>query len=602
MSQNISKYVALDDFTLLEYEFNKDGVDTMDLSSLGGTVALTNLGTKLFFNNNSGYSLGDTNNVLSFNSTPLNAQRTSWYVNYDDDTTYYTFFNSWDASIGVHTAAYPVDTLRLHLVSGYNYDDIEGFRISIRAKDASNNLVDLSNFTYIKQPQALASADVVKFDTNALHLGNKFYDKYVEFKIPSIQNLGGDNITYIGQSLNIAQLSDVYIDYSPITVINNWQYVTSINTTLQLPVTSVGDNFNCLISESTSGDFIEFYATWVDQIIGSYIGDIESGRIRLYNSNNPNDSYQDFVDVYGTGARKWVLIHEISVYENLPSLTGGTSLLTQKYSFTQEDNFSNPNYFRPVLRTADIDATFSINYVCRLMNRMDGTQIIRKASFASTNPKKYGRYMTRINLDNIIPYKVFNRLEAEATNVVQGSNLEKVKYVKVYYDTTGVLIDELNNVFPQGTGPLFLKNNDSVYKFKFERSNSTTGERTNVDLSGAFQYSLHFTLDDNTIIDVGCTFSNNMNTTIGELEFKLMSDQINKLLSQVGNQYQINIKNPDGTSYTFYQGQYFSYNNLNTVLTNFSSITNISDLNSQITSLQIQLKSLQDQNATLQSK
>jgi hypothetical protein len=42
-------------------------------------------------------------------------------------------------------------------------------------------------------------------------------------------------------------------------------------------------------------------------------------------------------------ARKWVVNHEIYVYETLPGQSGGTSLLTQKYVFTQEDNFSLPN-------------------------------------------------------------------------------------------------------------------------------------------------------------------------------------------------------------------------------------------------------------------
>src|ERR1035437_137996 len=102
MSQNISKYVSIDDFTLLEYEFNKDNLSIMDLSSIGGTVAITNLGTKQFFNNNSGFSIGDTNNVLDFNSIPLNIQRSSWYVNYDNITTYNSFFITKDVSIGIH--------------------------------------------------------------------------------------------------------------------------------------------------------------------------------------------------------------------------------------------------------------------------------------------------------------------------------------------------------------------------------------------------------------------------------------------------------------------------------------------------------------------
>jgi len=601
MANNISKYCSLNDFALIEYEFSKDGVLT-DFSSMGITIAQDFFGNKILFTNNSGFAIGDTNTPLDFLSVPTNQQRTTWFNNFDNTNTFYTFFKSFDASIALTTTSYPTDVIRLHLVQGYNYEDVAGFLLQVRAKDNSSNMVDLANFTYVKQPSALASSDVVKFNSTTLHLGNKFYDKYIEFKIPSIQELGGDNITTLGQALNIQQLSDVYLTYSSIPEINNYQYILSEQLNLNLPVTSVGDNFNCLITESTSGDYIEFYSTWIDQIIGAYMDQIESGRIRLYTSNNPNDNYQDFTDQYGTSARRWVLMHELSVYENMPSPSGGTSLLTQQYAFTQVDNFSIPNYFRPVLRNADIDASFSVVYICRLMNRMDGTQIIRKASFASPNPKKYGRFLNRLNVDNIIPYKVFNRLEAETSNIVQSNNLQKTKYVKVFFETTNVLMDQNNVVFPNGSGPLFLIKNDAVYLFKFEKLNTSTQQKTPVDLSGAYNYQLYFQLDDGTNISVSPTYSNNMNSTLGQLEFKLMTDQVTKLLKQTNTEFSIKVVNPDNTSYVFYTGNYFSQTDTTTILSNFLSLTNVSDLNNQITTLTSQVKSLQDQLSALQSK
>lgn len=592
MSVNISKYCQLNSFLLLEYEFNKDAATTALTSPI---LAYTSLDTKYFYE---GYAaLSITNNILPLNSIPTNTQRTNWYL--DSSTFTSTYPTYWDASTIISTTTYPCDTLKLHIVSGYNFDDIAGFLLQVRALDNSVNLVDLANFTYAKQSETYGN-NVVKFAVNTLYLGNRFYDKYVEFKIPSIQTLGNQALSAAIESLlNIKSLSDVYLTYSSIPEIINNAYTIDEIINLQLPVTSSADNFNCFIAESTEGDYIEYYALWNGEIIGSYMSDIESGKIKLYTSNNPNDNYEEFSSTYGTSARKWVIIHEISVYEQLAGI-GNTSLLTQKFSFTQDGDFSIPNYFRPILRNADIDASYVIQYTCRLNNRMDGTQIIRKASFASQDPKKYGLKFTRLNIDNIIPYKIFNRIEAETVNTKSGMGIEKTKYVKIFYDTTNVLLSANNEVYPQGTGPLFLKSYESTYKFKFEKLDSNNN-RVNVDLSGAYNYSLYFKLADNTNIEVGPTYSTNMNTTIGELEFKLTETQVDKLLAQTNNSYNIIIKNPNGTSYSFYQGTFYNYSDKDTVITNYNNLYSNTDLLTTIAELQIQVKNLTDENNILKT-
>ena len=590
MTSNISKYVQLSDFLLLEVEFNKDLVEN---TLTAPWVIDTCLGTKYFYEGDG--ALGGTNNILSLNSIPTNTGRTSWL--FDPDYPLSTYLPYWDSSTVISTGTYPMDTIKLHVVSGYNFDDAGGFLLQIRALDTSSNYVDLANFTYGKQID-IVSGNVIKFATNTLFLGNRFYDKYFEFKVPSIQALGNNSpVTNLGTTLSVKPLSDVYVTYSTIFDILDNEYVLDEQINVQLPVTSVADSFNCFIAESTNGDYIEYYAMWNSNIIGDYINDIEGGRIKLYTSNNPNDNYSEFSDTYGTSARKWIIIHEISVYEHIP---GGTSLLTQKYSFTQDSNYSTPNYFRPILANADIASSYSIQYTCRLTNRMDGTQIIRKASFSSNDPKKYGLLFTRINVDNIIPYKVFNKVEAEKANIKIDSAIEKTKYIKVFYDTVTVVMNAFNEVFPQGTGPLFLKSFDSVYKFKFEKID-TNGNRVNVDLSGAFNYALQFKLDDNTKIEVGPTYSTNMNTTIGEIEFKLTEDQLTTLKKQTNNNYSIVVKNPNGTFYTFYEGTFYDISNETQVIEQYKNMYTVTDLQARVAELQIQVQKLTDENAVLKT-
>jgi hypothetical protein len=596
MANNISKYVQLNDFLLLEYEFNKTGVVT-PLPSIGSLCVSTNVGSTQYIN--TGSDRGVTNNDFGLNSLPTNQTRTTWYCYPQDISTgYANYFAHLDASTSISVPSYALDTIKVHIISGYNFDDVAGFLLQLRAKNTEGNFIDLANFTWINQ--ALSSDHVINFSSNALFLSNRFYDKYVEFAVPSVQELGGDTVTPLGQTLNIQPLSDVYITYSTIPEINIDNYLIQEQISVQLPVTSVADNFNCFISESTAGDFIEFYATWNQTIIGEYMGDIESGRIRLYTSNTPNDNAMEFANTYGAGANKWVVMHEIQVFELIP---GGTTLLTQKYAFTQEDNFMLANFFRPVLRNSDIASAYQIQYICRLMNRMDGTQIIRQASFASTDPKKYGLQFTRLNVDNYIPYKVFNRVEGDAFVQSLSGGAQRTKYVKVFYDTTTVSMNMNNEILPQGTGPLFLKRGDGTYLFEFNKIDTQNGNQlVNVDLSGSFNYGLLFILDDQSKIEISPTYSTNMNTVLGQLEFKIMEGQTNKLLQQTNNAFSIIVKNSDGSQYTFYEGKFFSYSNYDQVITQFNNITNVSALNTQIASLQEQVKTLTNANAASKAK
>ena len=546
MVNNISKYINLNDHILLEYEFNKkEEIQSLSFYNIKTYVAITNFGEKQHFNQ---YSQGYLNNDLHLNSLPVLENKSEWYINTEDTIDYWNFFENYEE---IYQTAYVYDTIKIHVVSGYNFDDIAGFLLQVKAKDVSGNLVNLSNFTWVNQ---VLGDDVLKFSTNNLFLAGKYFDKYIEFKIPSVQKLGGNTTQPLEHALQIQELSDIYFEFTIIPEIIDNKFIVNNKIEFQLPVTSNADNFNALIFENTNDDYIEFYATWKDEIIGNYIGDIESGRIKLYTSNNPNDNFDQFTDLYGN-ANKWVVMHELYVYEDIP----GNRLLTQQYVFTQTDNFSFPNYFRPVTRYSDIAATFSIDYICRLSNRMDGTQIIRKLSFSSPNVKKYGKKLQLLNVDNLSSYKIFNRLDNETAPVLQYNGEQPIKYIKVFYDTTNIRLNMNNEVLEEGTESLSLKEMDNLYKFSFKKINTNKNdELVNVDLSGAYQYALLFKLDDGNKIEIEPTYSDNMNLVIGELEFKISEEQSAKLKQQVNTNYSIIIKNPDNSFYTFYQGKYYS--------------------------------------------
>ena len=92
-----------------------------------------------------------------------------------------------------------------------------------------------------------------------------------------------------------------------------------------------------------------------------------------------------------------------------------------------------------------------------------------------------------------------------------------------------------------------------------------------------------------------------MNTTLGELEFKILESQVQKILAQTKNAYAIVVKNTDGSQYTFYEGLYYPYQDFNQVVTQYQSLFNVTSLNNQIATLQTENKKLSDENAALKS-
>ena len=88
--------------------------------------------------------------------------------------------------------------------------------------------------------------------------------------------------------------------------------------------------------------------------------------------------------------------------------------------FTQTNDFDNPILFRPIIMNSAIAASFSINYVLRLYNRADNTQIIKNAKITSFDVNKYGKRLMKINLGTVPTVaNVYNKIAAnDGSNIV----------------------------------------------------------------------------------------------------------------------------------------------------------------------------------------
>jgi len=101
------------------------------------------------------------------------------------------------------------------------------------------------------------------------------------------------------------------------------------------------------------------------------------------------------------------VFHEINVSEQINT----NFVKTSTQVFTQTTNFDEPILFRPIILNSAIAASFSINYMLRIYNRSDNTQIVKVAKLTSFDVNKYGRRLMKINL-GVVPTvaNVYNQI------------------------------------------------------------------------------------------------------------------------------------------------------------------------------------------------
>jgi len=216
-----------------------------------------------------------------------------------------------------------------------------------------------------------------------------------------------------------------------------------------------------VLEESTLGDFYEFYPTYNDSNISEWINEMR---------NLGGD---------------WIVIHDISVWEQIEN----DEIITSKTSSYQESNFEEPHIFRPVIISENA-FSYTIEYVCRIFNRKDSSQIIRKASLSSTNTKKYGRNLNKIEINGDL-HKIYNKVvESNPIKLNPIKEITKVQniYFPIFIDkqnivTSGEKVWILNGdiqstpsefsetVWPQGELKIFLNPFDNYIKFKIYENN-----------------------------------------------------------------------------------------------------------------------------------
>jgi len=542
--ENTSRFIQLTSWLLLEYQYSNTHISNTNIKHYRIDNHYYNKSMYLNSNTSKKY----TENILNNSVAPLKSNYKKWahlsdkYINpiYESDDKI-----NLSKDINIPQDNMKFDTIKLHIVAGFNLEGLDGIITNLRIKlFESNQEFDLINNIY------KVADENINFTKKPLYLGDRIYNKYIEFKVPALSQIKAmennfqdvyikdpdlpfHNLRGVKKESNI-YLTVYEIDRSEIENGVEHFYTGNKYETSFL----AEDQFSYLsakIRENISGDFFEYFGVWDNNIIFDYIKNL-----------NQQDN------------GVWAIIHDIRVTEQV----GEKFIDTTNFTTIQNTDFHIPNLFRPIIIHADIAFSFSITYTMRLFNSENGQQIIRKASYTSTEPKKYGQNLKKIKtLQGYTPVRVYNKIlttdKHDALFTIQPTENKiipeviteptvepTIEYVTqnipVYFNryNLGLKVtmedfeaDSTPTIEGMGKANIFLSKFDNFIKFYLYDKEEDDWVEEDID---ANQIYLSFILDNNEKIYIDPIVED---TDKNQVNFKINSEIANKILNQDNNKF-----------------------------------------------------------------
>lgn len=523
-----SFYVQLAPYLLLEYTYGDSSTTYMANQVKVSKIKNNHFKGQIQFLNGFG-SQNITKNVL--NTSAVKIANSRWaYLNTDVPTPYISI----DSDIiytdlsSIITTSVLYDRVRVHILSGYRLDDIDGLIVQVYVKEAQTSLHSiLANRVYLN------SDDTDTLNHKPILLGDRMYDRFIEVYVPSVKSVNQD---FYSNPLNTSSIGYQYSSDNRGFLYNTGIYVKVyeihsseikggnlfFNTGNEFVVTvnqeDIYSALSAVIEEAPDGDYFRYYPTYGGNFIEDFIVDL----------NSKGD---------------YVLINDIEVWEQI----GTENISTFSFSQLQVSGFDKPIEWRPIIKYADVAVAFSIDYTVRLYNRQNGFQIIRRASTTCFNPKKYGKELKRINLaSQSYPFKVYNKVVSgpNITFAKQDYNTNfKTVYVPVFYDSRKIVVQTKSLITPfedndtvseiyfgQGDARIYLSDFDSYQKFNIYRVDKKTNALMKMDLTKG-NISIVFKDKNNKKIAIPLDPSIPQNSrALGELVFHIPGDLKRRVL------------------------------------------------------------------------
>mgnify|MGYP003629573367 CR=1 FL=1 len=270
------------------------------------------------------------------------------------------------------------DRIKIHFVAGFSFENFDGiiFEVTVPRRDGVE--INLSSINFLK-------SDTPVFNADPFLLADKLYSSYIEWKVPSlffmnnqfsssVSNGLGYRLTEGQGFIGTPPINIKAVGISKTTVENGYNLydVENINSASILN-RDIYDLLFAQVIESTGGDYFELS------------GEVEGSTLA------------NFIAQLNSSGGDYMVFHEITISEQI-----GTSFIqTSSQMFTQTTSFDEPILLRPIILNSSVAVSFAINYVLRLYNRVDNTQIIKNARLVTFETKKYGRRLMKINLGTV---------------------------------------------------------------------------------------------------------------------------------------------------------------------------------------------------------
>lgn len=564
-----SFYLQLAPYLLLEYTYG--GSDSTYLSSQVKLARIKNAyldGQVQLLNTSPSQAI--TQNVLDTSASNLGGYKWAFldkdvpvpYISQDANLVYD------DLSSLLPSLFVTYDRVRIHILSGYRLDDIQGLIIQLYGKEAQTSKISvLANNVYLN------SDDRDILNPRPILLGEKMYDRYIEVLIPSVKEINSDfyanptnpiSLGYQYTSNNRGFLYETAI-YVKVFEIDNVEdkngnlflytgrdYVVNVNQE------DTYSQLNANVQEATDGDYFIYYPTYK----GNFI--------------------EDFISELDAAGGNYVVINDIDVYEQI----GLDNVLSFSFSQVQQGGFDSPLEFRPIIKNSQSAVSFSIDYTVRIFNRDNGFQLIRKASTTSFSPKKYGKQLEKITLaQQSFPLKVYNKIagasEISFNSPEANTSGFNTVYVPVFYEAKNITTqvksvlaegaDPISPdfgsevIFGQGDARIYLSDFDSYYKFSVSQYDTSKNSTTKINLmAGDIQIVFKDLVGNMLKYPVQDSTPENSRAE-GELVFKIPGDVAKKVLganpTMTKNFYLIS-STPGASDTILYTGSVDTINNI----------------------------------------
>lgn len=560
-----SKYVQLTPYMVMEYMYaDQPNPETYNVNTGSTTVSYDKLINGLVqsiggtadngvqnFNQTQDYSVTKNtalNNVVRVSDNSFIPLNPNAIIPYND-------FNSKLTS----TADLPVnfssnfaivyDSVRYHILAGYNLGNIDGVILGIDFLDVDGSYVTFSQIFLDS-----GFSDQYTLNPNPLMIGINSYDKYFEIKVPSLVNLNNQYISSPTPSLTPASLLSHsgrgFVVGSPMRV----RVYEILNTTLTSGYLTYGANLISTLSLESEDPF---------RNIGAYIAPADTGDFFEYFATDNGGFIEDFILFQNSIGNQYYVQNEIRVFEQI----GTAFIQTANFYTIQTNAYDIPNLYRPIIRNSGVASSFTLRYTMTLVNSVDQSRVTRLASVTYNNPAKYGSYIAPLQLQNLPQVqKIYNKVANETNINVPNSNPTPrviVKYSNVFYERSLVNTTMTNlvvkgttitaadggsvqdqTVYGQGKAYIRISPFDNYYKFTFYKQGADGNTQT-IDLESSGTYYMVFINNSNKKVSAPTIDNKNIaNPAKGELAFKVSETLSTDVLQYTNRTYTITNRPP----------------------------------------------------------